>query len=236
MQGLRVINVLPYRERSFILFERDQRNGFTLETRQTNMRKKKLLILGAVILTSSFGGILFINVLRGQSSSESTGATKTKPTITTHDDLLLEFKATFPIVEYSYEGISSPARRAKSAKYGKVPVIDPNLIGNKREVAFLDWEVGLPPLPINKSQVIVIGRIVEANAFLSDNKQSVYSEFKIQIENTLKNELVQTLDPGESLFAERQGGRCYIPEWIRDLALCSRTTNAYRWKAISAIS
>ena len=58
MQGLRVINVLPYRERSFILFERDQRNGFTLETRQTNMRKKKLLILGAVILTSSFGGIL----------------------------------------------------------------------------------------------------------------------------------------------------------------------------------
>ena len=116
-----------------------------------------------------------------------------------------EYKATFPVVEYSYESIADPIRRAKSKKYGRVPMIDPNIGENSREVSITNWEVGLSALPIDKSQLIAVGKVVDAKSYLSDNKASVYSEFSIELERVFKNETSNN-KKATRVLAERQGG------------------------------
>jgi hypothetical protein len=123
-----------------------------------------------------------------------------------------EVKATFPRVDYSYESVSDPARRAKGRKYSKIiKTIDPNITKDGHTVFHVDWEVGVKALPVDKSTVIVSGTVVEAAAFLSDNKENVYSEFKIKIERVFKNEPNAELKEGNYLFAERDGGIVRFP-------------------------
>ncbi len=129
-----------------------------------------------------------------------------------------EVKATFPRVDYSYDPASDPARRAKGRKSRNFTTIDPNITENGHTVINVDWEVGVKPLPVDKSTVIVLGTVVEASAFLSDNKGDVYSQFKIQIERVFENETDAKLEKGGYLFAERDGGIVRFPsgfeKWI----------------------
>lgn len=127
------------------------------------------------------------------------------------DDSVKALKATFPVVDYTYEVTTDPARKARGKKFGKFKVIDPNLTDNSTEAAILHWETGLPALPVEKSQIIVIGTVTEANAFLSENKRSVYSEFKIKIENVFKNDSFREYTTGGNILAEREGGIVRYP-------------------------
>ncbi len=122
-----------------------------------------------------------------------------------------DYKAAFPVVEYAAERSLDTSRKAKSRKYDRIAVLDPTIADNSRDMSTLDWEVGLSPLPVDKSQVIVLGTIIEARAHLSDNKASVYSEFSIAVEKIFKNEDGQEIGTGDTLMAERRGGRVRFP-------------------------
>lgn len=174
--------------------------------------KKKLfipVIIGMVLLAV----IPVVVALRGQTQEKS------KPSVQKfeHPDMD-EVKSTFPRVNYTYEAISDPVRKAKSQKYGKVDTIDPNISGNAQAMITADWEVGVDAVPVEKSLVVVLGTVVEAAAFLSDNKQGVYSEFKIEIEKVFKNETGEELKKGSYIFAERDGGIVRFPsgfeKWV----------------------
>jgi len=65
------------------------------------------------------------------------------------------------------------------------------------------WNVGLAPLPINASDTIVLGKVVDAQAYLSADRAGVYSEFTINTERIFKNSGLPT---GDSLVLEREGG------------------------------
>lgn len=129
-----------------------------------------------------------------------------------------EIKATFPKVDYYYDAASDPARRAKGRKSRKFTTIDPNITEDGQTQINVDWEAGVKSLPVDKSTVIVLGTVVEASAFLSDNKGDVYSQFKIQIETVFENETEAKLEKGGYLFAERDGGIVRFPsgfeKWI----------------------
>jgi len=67
------------------------------------------------------------------------------------------------------------------------------------------WWVGLPALPVTKSDAIVLGEIVEARAYLSDDRTGIYSEFSIKVEKLLKDS-AGPLIVGDMISANRLGG------------------------------
>lgn len=174
------------------------------------MSEKRSFVIPAI-----FGLVLFIALpvliaLRGQTTPSMERQAQ--------EARVQEVKATFPRVDYSYDPASDPARRAKGRKSRKFTTIDPNITEDGHTVINVDWEVGVKPLPVDKSTVIVLGTVVEASAFLSDNKGDVYSQFKIHIEKVFENETDAKLEKGGYLFAERDGGIVRFPsgfeKWI----------------------
>lgn len=61
-------------------------------------------------------------------------------------------------------------------------------------------------LPVTQSDAIVIGTIADAQAFLSDDKSYVYSEFAVKVEEILKNVSSTKLNPTDLIITERSGG------------------------------
>ncbi len=69
-----------------------------------------------------------------------------------------------------------------------------------------EWEVGLPPLPVSQSDAVIFGKVVDAQAHLSNDRTAVYSEFNVLLEEVFKNSTGKPLTVNESLVAEREGG------------------------------
>lgn len=94
-------------------------------------------------------------------------------------------------------------RQARSSRYTSRA---PQPLAELASVEFdinTHWEIGLQPLPVVQSDTVVLGKIVEAKAYVSNDKMGVYSEFSVQIEKILKNSGPPIKD---SLIAEREGG------------------------------
>jgi hypothetical protein len=178
------------------------------------MLKKKWQILVVPLMVGALSVPFLISSLAQTDDEQSQLREKKK-----RDDLLKEIKAKFPVVDYSGAEIDDPARKAKSKKYGRIPIFTPDATGDKLATAVIDWEVGLPALPVEKSQLIIVGKVAEANAFLSDNKTAVYSEFKIEVEKVFKNETTQRLKGEGYVIAERQGGVVRYPSGAETLVM-----------------
>jgi hypothetical protein len=69
----------------------------------------------------------------------------------------------------------------------------------------------LPAFPVGRSAIIALGEVVDAQAYLSDDKSGVYSEFSVRIEEVLKNDPLTPSFPGSLVVAERYGGRVRFP-------------------------
>jgi len=124
-----------------------------------------------------------------------------------------EFERQFPLTDYNAERPSDPVKRAKrkaiSQKYNNAD----QAINENVDTIFsaTDWEAGLPTLPVIKSQVIVLGKAVDAQAYLSDDKTAVYSEFTVTVDQILKNDTPNSILPQNTLIAQRSGGRVRLP-------------------------
>lgn len=69
----------------------------------------------------------------------------------------------------------------------------------------------LPALPIEKSAAVVVGEIRDANAYLSEDKTALYSEFRVTIQSILKNDVDRPISVGQSIEVQRYGGRLRLP-------------------------
>lgn len=65
--------------------------------------------------------------------------------------------------------------------------------------------------PVAGSDLIVIGEVTDAQAHLSTDKTSVYSEFAVRIEEVLKGDSPEHVAAGNSIMTERVGGRVRLP-------------------------
>lgn len=139
-----------------------------------------------------------------------------------------EIRNRFPIVDFETPEISDPDKRIKrmrrSARHNNSmlgvrggmtapPDSGDTIILNNH------WEVQTPRLPVNQSDVVVIGNILDSNAFLSTDQNGVYSEFTFSVEDILKNATTLTVPHKGSIIVERQGGRVRYPsgriEWYK---------------------
>ena len=67
------------------------------------------------------------------------------------------------------------------------------------------------PLPTHISDAVVIGNVTDANAYLSEDKTAVYSEFTVQVWDVLKNSEASPLAVGTGVTVLRPGGGVRFP-------------------------
>jgi hypothetical protein len=72
-------------------------------------------------------------------------------------------------------------------------------------------EVEYPALPVGQSDLILIGEVVEAQAYLSNNKSGVYSEFTTRVNEIIKQDNNTFLASDSLITTERAGGRVKFP-------------------------
>lgn len=119
----------------------------------------------------------------------------------------------FPIVDYDSPEPKDPAelakRKLRGKRYNKSDwAVNPNAPSDTTvRVDFID--PNLPAFPISQSPVVVLGRVLDSCAYLSNDKTGVYSVFSIEIEQVLKSSLPIT--NGAVIETEREGGRVKFP-------------------------
>lgn len=72
------------------------------------------------------------------------------------------------------------------------------------------WYLSITALPVAQSNVVVIGNIISSQAYLSNNKEGIYSEFGFQVEKVLKDDS-HVITIGNRIDVEREGGRIRQP-------------------------
>lgn len=97
-------------------------------------------------------------------------------------------------------------RQAKNRRYNRVDQSTP-LTELPEDVGGVGVHGGPPPppLPVKESDFVVIGTVIKAQPYFSETRTSIYSEFSINIEEVLKND-VHPLDVGAVIIADREGG------------------------------
>lgn len=68
-----------------------------------------------------------------------------------------------------------------------------------------------PAIPAAKSDVVMTGEITKAQAFLSEDKVSSYSEFAVNVSSVLKNATSEEINVGDSIVISRAGGGVRFP-------------------------
>nr|MBA3634419.1 hypothetical protein [Acidobacteriota bacterium] len=168
-------------------------------------KKKNKLVLVILVI---FIDLPFLIILQGQTSNESSYPTAQSKTSKRSTD---NIKKDFPYVDYANEQVVNEARAIKSEKYNKYKVLEPDISEDNKEVSFADWLTTTSPLPLAESQIVILGKVVAAQAHLSANKNSVYSEFEIEIEKIFKNSGQEKFENGKYIYAERDGGIVRFP-------------------------
>lgn len=174
------------------------------------LRLLTLLTLSGIVLSLTVWAI----ASSSQQASPATQAdsTKQKPEAVAVDHI--------PIVDYENSASMSPTdidpraralRSAKGERYAKHirglivdRDTDQGMILASRYIA------PLPALPVG-SDVVALGEVVDAKAYLSDDKTGVYSEFSVLIEDVFKKESMTPIFPGSLVVTERYGGRVRFP-------------------------
>ncbi len=166
--------------------------------------KKNSLVL---IISILFISAPFLVILQGQTSQETYPKKESKIS----QDSISDIKKNFPRVGYSNDQVTDEVRAIRSEKYDKYKTLEPNIIEDNKEVLFADWLTTNSPLPIEESQIIVLGKVINANAYLSNNKNSVYSDFEIEIKKIFKESDLKQVQNGTVIHAEREGGIVRYP-------------------------
>lgn len=140
--------------------------------------------------------------------------------------LIEEVRSRFPVADFEPLEVADPlksaTRRDRGERHNKsllavkggmtAPPASGSII-----VLTTDWEVSVERIPARQSDVVVVGEILDANAFVSTDKTGVYSEFTFRVEEIIKKDSLLQARPGESITVERQGGRVRYPsgriEW-----------------------
>jgi len=66
-------------------------------------------------------------------------------------------------------------------------------------------------MPIARSSAIVIGTVTTSEAYLTEDKTAIYSEFTVSVDTVVKNDPSNPIDTRRPITLERNGGRVRMP-------------------------
>lgn len=116
----------------------------------------------------------------------------------------------YTIVDYDApepeDMVERDQRSQINKRYDKRRWVVKNPNPNDSGVGCFDCVIVPPPIPADESNLVIIGEIVGAKAFLSNDKRGIYSEYEILIEEILKKDNTKDLNAKDSVSADRAGG------------------------------
>lgn len=163
------------------------------------MRNHKLTVLwlAAVVMTALVATATTSTT--GQQGAQSSAAGKRGG----------ENKEQAPVAKFDEADSAGPEERArrqeKGRRYDRQELVPNRPTGLNISGRSSHWTKDVPAVPAAQSDVIVIGRITDARAYLSPDKSGIYSEFAVNIEELLKIDGPAAIS-NNTLVAERAGG------------------------------
>lgn len=122
-----------------------------------------------------------------------------------------EFNSQFPTALYDAPEDTDPEKKAKRKLKNKRyddrsgSVSNDLPVDDGEENMLVTHSEPKAGLPASESEIIVVGEILEAQAYVSNNKKNVYSEFTVRLGETLKNNSTSIIQ-GSLITVDREGG------------------------------
>ena len=122
----------------------------------------------------------------------------------------------YPIVDYDEAEPSDPSMRAsrsaKQKRYNNFGMVMKTPHPDDAEISFIaEGAFDFQGLPVDKSEVIVVGDVITGEAHLSENKRNIFSEFTVKISTVLKTLTPTGPTPDSQITIERVGGYVRYP-------------------------
>ena len=170
--------------------------------------------LRLLLLITIAVAVVFITLANRQERASSLSRQQMSPERQKVVDRFLRNKLALPEVGYtaaeSRIETQSKLRKARAKRYrtGDVPFAK----GREDTVEITSTEDTLEPfitLPVAQSDAVVVGTIKDAKGFLSEDKAGAYSEYLVDVTETLKGRAKLT---GSQIIADRIGARVILPK------------------------
>jgi len=121
----------------------------------------------------------------------------------------------YPIADYLSVDSTDPheqlKRRSRAEKHNKSKwQVNPNGLSDTTVIVD-STDQTLPSLPFEQSPIVLIGQVTDSQAFLSQDKSGIYSCFRVQVNELLKNSSKTSLSSDSKIEVEREGGRVRFP-------------------------
>ena len=168
----------------------------------------KLTYFLVVLVVSTLGLTLVRRNLQLPTAPSATATSSNR-------DRRQEAKQHFPTAEYEEPDLADPeknkAKKEKQKRHNNFRLVSRDPQPWETESDFLpEGNFDFPALPVSMSQLIVVGRVTEASAHLSEHKLNVYSEFPVILSSVLKTP-TKEITENSLLTIERLGGYVKYP-------------------------
>ena len=121
-----------------------------------------------------------------------------------------DYRLQFPVVDYEAPEPATAderaARRAKGARHDGRKLVSKDSSPRISESATFYEGPQQQPVPSDQSTIIIVGTVLDARAFLSNDKENVYSEFTFSIDEVLKKQLPDSIVVSNTIVGNREGG------------------------------
>lgn len=127
----------------------------------------------------------------------------------------LERRRQYPVTDFETPEPANSEKHFKRAKKSRhyeksgfaIKDMSPRI---SEESLFSDWSSHVAALPATESAAIITGEVLTANAYLSNDKSGIYTEFTIRIDGILKGNN-SSLTLGSVISVDRAGGFVRYP-------------------------
>ena len=130
---------------------------------------------------------------------------QTKPTVENEAD------KNFPIATWEDTAQArniDEKRRKKNSRFEGTKWVEKTVYDtDSKSNLITHWQIGLPALPTQKSDTVVIGTVESAEAFLCNDNGSIYSEFSVKVDTALKDKKDPSIKINDHIAVDRAGGR-----------------------------
>jgi hypothetical protein len=169
---------------------------------------KKIKLVSITFLLLAAGVVYFIGT-NGKDPQPLIVSAQTKPTVES------EIDKNFPIATWEDPAQArnvDEKRRKKNSRFEGTKWVEKTVYDTDSKSSLIThWQIGLSALPTKKSDVVLIGTVASAEAFLCNDNGSVYSEFSVKIDNILKDRKDSSIKINDHIAVDRAGGRVKYP-------------------------
>ena len=165
------------------------------------LKTRKNFLLVMLII----GGVIGLTALSGKSYN---GSPRQEETIKSKDEKkfpIAVFSASLPAD--SKERAQRLARSGRFDKRATVPFDETDPDTTMRGTVS-EWYLYIAALPTAESDVVVLGEVISAKGYLSNDRTSAYSEFAIRVNEVFKSD---SRPSGNSMTAVREGADVQLP-------------------------